>query len=81
MELIDTRVATFFEKTPECGKCEYAKVCAGGCRASGLADDPNNVFAPDRAACAIFRDGYGLRLEAVLRDIAPHKRDAWLSEL
>lgn len=81
MELIDTRVEKFFEMTPECGKCEYAHICAGGCRASGLMDDPNNIFAPDRAACAIFRDGYGKRLEAVLRDIAPNKSGPWLSDM
>lgn len=81
MELIDTRVEALFAQTPECGKCEYAKICAGGCRASGLASEPDNIFAPDRAACAIFREGYAKRLEAALRDLAPHKRDPWLSEM
>lgn len=81
MELIDTRIDRFLELTPECGRCEYARICAGGCRASGLTNAPDNIFAPDRTACAIFRYGYGKRLEAVLREVAPNKRNAWLSDL
>ena len=81
MELIDTRIDRFLEITPECGRCEYARICAGGCRASGLFSAPDDIFAPDRAACAIFREGYGRRLEAALREVAPNKRNAWLSDL
>lgn len=79
MEMIDTRIDRFLELAPECGKCSYARICAGGCRASGLDDAPDNMFAPDRGACAIFRGGYGKRMEALLRPIAPNKRGAWLT--
>ena len=61
MKLIDTRVEEFLAHTKECGDCEYAKVCAGGCRASALFSDKTNIMAPDRAACLIFRGGYGKR--------------------
>lgn len=55
--------------TEECGACEYAKICAGGCRASALCYDKTDIMAPDRAACLIFCEGYGKRLEEVLKGL------------
>lgn len=69
MKLIDTRVDEFLTHTEECGACEYAKICAGGCRASALCYDKTDIMAPDRAACLIFREGYGKRLEEVLKEM------------
>lgn len=68
MKLIDTRVEEFLAHTKECGACAYAKICAGGCRASALCFDSGDIMAPDRAACLIFRGGYGKRLEEVVRN-------------
>lgn len=67
MKLIDTRIEEFLAHTKECGACEYAKICAGGCRASALCFDRTNIMAPDRAACLIFRGGYGKRLQEVVK--------------
>lgn len=69
MKLIDTRVEEFLKHTEECGACEYAKICAGGCRASALCYDKTDIMAPDRASCLIFREGYGRRLEEVMKNL------------
>ena len=69
MKLIDTRVEEFLKHTEECGACEYAKICAGGCRASALRYDKTDIMAPDRASCLIFREGYGRRLEEVMKNL------------
>lgn len=68
MKLIDTRVEEFLAHTKECGACAYAKICAGGCRASALCFDSGDIMGPDRAACLIFRGGYGKRLEKVVKN-------------
>lgn len=69
MKLIDTRVEDFLAHTKECGDCEYAKVCAGGCRASALCYDKTDIMSPDRASCMIFRKGYGKRLEELMKNM------------
>lgn len=58
MQLIEMPVSEYLKQNPECGSCRHARICAGGCRAGGLEREPDNLVAPDRAACRICRDGW-----------------------
>ncbi len=69
MSLIDTRVEEYLKRTRECADCTYAKICAGGCRASALMDAPDDIMAPDRAACRLFRGGWADRLKACMEQV------------
>ncbi len=65
MELIDTRVDEYLRAVPECGECSYAKICAGGCRASALSfSKSGTLMAPDRACCILFRDGWADKIRS-----------------
>ncbi|MCD8348394.1 MAG: SPASM domain-containing protein [Lachnospiraceae bacterium] len=63
MKLIDTRVDEFFRTVPECGECEYAKICAGGCRASALSAG-DTLMSPDRACCILFKEGWADKIRS-----------------
>ena len=39
--------------------------CGGGCRGSALLTTPDDVMAPDRAICALYRGGYYDRVREV----------------
>lgn len=69
LSLIDTRIEDYLNHTKECADCAYAKICAGGCRASALMDAPDDILAPDRAACRLFRGGWADRLKACMEQI------------
>ncbi len=64
MKLIDTRVEDFLKHTTECGECEYAKICAGGCRASSLTYGGTDIMAPDPACCMLFKEGWAEKFKA-----------------
>ncbi len=70
MSLIDTRISEFFEINRECGTCPYAKVCAGGCRADALVTEGQGIMDPNRACCAVFKEGWGRRMQEALKGIA-----------
>ncbi len=70
MRLIDTRIRDFFEIDKECGSCEYAKICAGGCRADALVTKGQGIMDPDRAACAVLKGGWEKRMVEALDGIA-----------
>lgn len=73
MSLIDTRADKILEHNPECKECEYAMQCLGGCRASALETTPDDILAPDQAACAIFRGGWDKKIEQVMQKMFPKK--------
>ncbi|MEA4853250.1 MAG: radical SAM protein [Christensenella sp.] len=58
MQLVSTTLADYLEQNTECASCEYRWKCAGGCRASALQFSQDNIMAPDRAVCLLFRGGY-----------------------
>ncbi len=65
MKLINTRVDEFFRTVPECGECEYAKICAGGCRASALSySETGTLMSPDRACCMLFKEGWADKIRS-----------------
>ena len=63
--LITTTVAEYLEHNPECAACEHRLSCGGGCRGSALLTTPDDVMAPDRAICALYRRGYYDRVREV----------------
>ena len=73
MRLIDTRATEILAHNPECRACEHAMQCLGGCRASALETAPDDILAPDRAICAIFKGGWAEKIEKVMREIRPGK--------
>ncbi len=68
MSLIDTRVEEFLKINRECGECEYAKICAGGCRASALIRDRKDIMAPDPSCCLLFKGGWAEKVEKTAAD-------------
>ncbi len=58
MSLIDTRIEEFFEINQECNSCEHKLICGGGCRASALTYEEDNIMASDKACCMLFKGGY-----------------------
>lgn len=66
MKLIDTRMDEFFRTVPECGECEYARICTGGCRASALSySETGSLMSPDKACCVLFKDGWADKIRSV----------------
>lgn len=74
MRLIDTRATEILDHNPECKSCEYAMQCLAGCRASALETTPNDILAPDRATCAIFKGGWVDRIKATMEQVDPSVR-------
>ena len=64
LKLINTRASEYFAHNPDCASCEYARVCVGGCRASALEGNPDDILGPDLATCEIFRGGWVSKIEA-----------------
>lgn len=71
MNLIDTRATEVLNHNPECQKCEHALYCLAGCRASALESCPDDILAPDPAACAIFKGGWTQKIDAAMQAINP----------
>ncbi len=64
LSVIDTRVEDLLAKTKTCRECAYAKVCAGGCRASAAGTSGESLMAPDPMACLLFKGGWAKRIRA-----------------
>jgi len=75
MKLIDTRATEILQHNPECAKCEYAMQCLAGCRASALETTPDDILAPDRAICAIFKGGWTEKIAELMQSILPHEKE------
>ena len=71
MRLIDTRATEVLNHNPECKSCEYALQCLAGCRASALETAPDDILAPDRAICGIFKGGWVQRIDRLMQEIKP----------
>ncbi len=71
MRLIDTRATEILDHNPECKVCEHAMVCLAGCRASALETTPEDILAPDRAICGIFKGGWIEKIDRVMQEIRP----------
>ncbi|MCD8338283.1 MAG: radical SAM protein [Lachnospiraceae bacterium] len=78
MKLINLRVDEFLHLVPKCGDCSYAKVCAGGCRASALLfGEPHSLMAPDEDCCDLFLNGWADKIRSVAsRSAAAVRSDA-----
>jgi radical SAM protein with 4Fe4S-binding SPASM domain len=62
MGFIDTRLDAYLAHNERCQQCEHRFVCGAGCRASALAEHPEDIMAPDEGACLILRGGYAERI-------------------
>ena len=71
MRLLDTRASEVLAHNAECSACPHAQRCLGGCRASALETSPDDILAPDRAVCAIFRGGWVEKIAARMKEIRP----------
>ena len=69
MRLIDTRATEILEHNKDCKNCEFALECLGGCRASALETTPDDLLAPDTAACTLFKNGWKQKIEEVMSKI------------
>jgi len=56
MNFIDTRLKSYFEHNPECGKCEYRNRCAGGCRGNAAYD--GDLMGIDMQTCTFYKKGW-----------------------
>lgn len=73
MRLIDTRASEILKHNPECRECEHAMQCLAGCRASALENAPDDILAPDRAACALFKGGWVEKIQSRMQQLDPKK--------
>ena len=80
MRLIDTRATEVLRHNPECRECEYAMQCLCGCRAGALETTPDDILAVDQFTCRIFRQGWIPKIEAAVRQAAPHVRNVLAKE-
>ena len=58
MNFVGNRVKDLFERNAECAECEYRNLCCGGCRAQAMLMNGGDMYACDREACFLFRNGY-----------------------
>ena len=63
IRFINTRVSEYMDKNPDCAECEYAMECVGGCRAGGLENAPDDLYAPDMYACELFKGGWASKIK------------------
>ena len=71
MRLIDTRATEILDHNPECKSCEHAMQCLAGCRASALETTPDDILAPDKAICGIFKGGWVDKIRDTMQRIRP----------
>lgn len=71
MRLIDTRATEVLLHNPECQSCGYAMQCLAGCRASALETTPDDILAPDRAICEIFKGGWVEKIRETMHRVNP----------
>lgn len=71
MRLIDTRATEILDHNPECKECEHAMQCLAGCRASALETSPDDILAPDRAICGIFKGGWVDKIRQSMKEHYP----------
>ncbi len=71
MRLIDTRATEILDHNPECRECVHAMQCLAGCRASALETTPDDILAPDRAICGIFKGGWLEKIDKLMQEIKP----------
>lgn len=64
-QTVNIRLSEILEKNTECGACQYAKRCGGGCRACGL-ESGGTIYAKDEGACFFWRKGYEQKLADLL---------------
>lgn len=74
MRLLDTRATEILEHNPECRTCKYVMQCLAGCRASALESAPDDILAPDLAACTLFKGGWVEKTKAVMEKMDPTVR-------
>lgn len=70
MRITDLRVSDFMEHNPGCRECEYADLCAGGCRAAAINRTPSDYLAKDPWNCEYFKGGWREKKNALLRELA-----------
>ena len=73
MRLIDTRATEVLAHNPECAACEHALECLAGCRAAALEFTPDDILAPDRAICAIFKSGWVEKITELMKNLPLQK--------
>lgn len=56
--------------------CEHALQGLAGCRASALEAHPAAIFAPDSAACAIFKGGWVERIRNTMQEVAQARENS-----
>ena len=67
MRFICLTAKDYFEHNPDCRACEYAKLCAGGCRGSAAEDSHGeNLMGKDPFVCRFFLGGYYERAREVI---------------
>ena len=74
MQLIETRASEILAHNPECGSCEHALRCLGGCRAAALETTPEDILGPDRAACTFFKGGWEEKITDKMKKIMSAKK-------
>lgn len=57
-EKITKSVRYMLDSQEECRECPHRCSCCGGCRAFGVAEQPDNYFAPDPVACIMHKGGW-----------------------
>ena len=71
MNFLDTRASRVLEHNPRCRECPHALQCLGGCRAAALELAPDDLLAPDEAACALFWGGWVEKIQQVMNSLDP----------
>ena len=71
MKLIDTRASEILSHNKECASCEHAMECLAGCRAAALENTPDDILAPDKACCEIFKGGWVEKITDLMKKIRP----------
>jgi len=69
MNFLETRASEILSHNPGCSACDHALKCLGGCRASALETSPEDLFAPDMAACALFKGGWADKIKARMDEL------------
>lgn len=65
MDYISSRLPALLERNAECRDCLYVRECCAGCRANAVLGPDQDLWAPDRNACILWKEGYVDRIRKV----------------
>ena len=81
LQYINMTAEEFLNANQECRACKFSAHCYGGCRASALLDDENNIMGKSPNACELFHGGWIKRIIDTVKKARPTAKGPVIEDL